>query len=65
MECWTINGVKFNKDKCCILILGQGNVGHRNRLSEEWLKSSSTEKNWEELIDIRFNKSQWHALNKA
>lgn len=55
MECWTINGMKFNKDKCCILNLGQGNARHRNRLAEELLKSSSTEKDREVLIDSRFN----------
>lgn len=42
LEHWTM--IKFNKSKCCILHLGQSNAAHKCELREEWLESSSVER---------------------
>jgi len=39
-----INGIKFNKNKCQILFLGQSNIGHKYKLGEKQLESSPAEK---------------------
>lgn len=36
--------MKFNKDDCKILHLGQDNPKHKYRLVGEWIESSSEEK---------------------
>ncbi|KAK4818077.1 hypothetical protein QYF61_004627 [Mycteria americana] len=49
-----INGMKFNKSKCCILHLGRSNAGHKYKLGEG--KGSVV------LADSRLNRSQQCAL---
>jgi len=45
LEMWAcVNRVKFNKAKCKLLHVGQGNLKHKYRLGGEWLKSSPEEK---------------------
>ena len=39
-----VNLMKFNKDKCKVLHLGQSDPKHRHRLCCECLRSSSEEK---------------------
>ncbi|KAK4811191.1 hypothetical protein QYF61_019822 [Mycteria americana] len=59
LEHWAIiNGMKFNKNKCQILHLGQSNVRHKYRLGEEWLGSSPAERHLGVLVDSRLNRSQ-------
>ena len=42
LERWTrANLMKFNKAKCKVMLLSQGNPKHRYRLSGEWLENSS------------------------
>lgn len=44
-EHWAIfNTTKFNKGKCWVLHLGWSNAGHRNKLRDKWLESSSAER---------------------
>lgn len=41
LEHWAvINGIKFNKPKCWILLLGQSKTGHEYKLGEERPESS-------------------------
>ena len=45
LEGWALaNLMKFNKAKCKVLYLCQGNLKHRYRLGGEWLESSCEEK---------------------
>ena len=45
LERWACtNLMKFNKAKCKILHMGQGNPKHKYRLSGDWIESSSEEK---------------------
>jgi len=47
MERWAcVNRMKFNKDKCKVLHLGQGNPKHKYRLGREWLERSPEERTW-------------------
>lgn len=53
-----INSMKFNKGKCWVLHLRHSNARHRHRLGDEWLASSSAERDLGVLVDSRLNVSQ-------
>ena len=47
--------MKFNKSKCKVLYMGQGNLKQNCRLSREWIESSPEEKDLRVLIDEKLN----------
>ncbi|GAB0175607.1 cAMP-dependent protein kinase inhibitor alpha [Grus japonensis] len=63
LEEWAnVNYVKFNKVKCKVLHIGQGNPQYQYRLGDEWIESSPQEKDLGIVVDEKLNGTQQYAL---
>lgn len=52
-----VNLMKFNNAKCKILHMGHGNIKHKYRLGNEWIESSSEDKDLVVLVYKKLNMS--------
>ncbi|KAJ7406302.1 rna-directed dna polymerase from mobile element jockey-like [Pitangus sulphuratus] len=59
LERWVcVKLIKFNKAKCKVLQVDQGNPKHKYRLGREQIKTGSEEKDFRVLFDKKLNKTQ-------